>query len=307
MLGSSLTARLANLKGELCSFAGREGWILFTNCFYDDAFLPSFSFGYVEFEDEEAAAKAAEEMNGKNVGGRELRVNIAEPRANDGGNRGGARGGRGGDRGGRGAARGGFASQRAEANSAPSKTVFVGNMSFHATQDALYEAFGAYGEVQNVRIPTDKETGRVKGFAYVEFGTVEEAKTAVENLQEADIGGRNVRLDFAQERQQNGDGGEFDLIRGSKELEYRPTRQISFLACQASEDVVAVAAAVAVLLVEVAVELAEAVVVASLGHLNLLLREPRLPSTTTTTKSMNPSNHQSIAFLLPIDYLGSCR
>jgi nucleolin len=91
-------------------------------------------------------------------------------------------------------------------------------MSFHATQDALYEAFGAFGEVQNVRIPTDKETGRVKGFAYVEYGSVDEAQKALESLQEADIGGRNVRLDFAQERQPNGDspggfgGGEWSRL-----------------------------------------------------------------------------------------------
>lgn len=140
-------------------------------------------------------------MNGKAVDGRELNVNYAEPRANNDSNRGGRgdRGGRGGARGGR----GGFASQGASAQSTPTKTVFVGNMSWNTTEDLLRESFSQYGEVNHVRIPTDKETGRVKGFAYVELGSVEEAKSAVENLQSADIGGRNVRLDFAQERQQN--------------------------------------------------------------------------------------------------------
>jgi RNA recognition motif-containing protein len=65
-----------------------------------------FSFGYVEFEDADAAAAAAAEMNGKNVMGRDLKVNFAEPRSNDSG-----RGGRGD----RGSARGGFQSQRAQA------------------------------------------------------------------------------------------------------------------------------------------------------------------------------------------------
>lgn len=104
-------------------------------------------------------------MNGKEVMGRSLKVNMAEPRQDGGGN-GTPRGGRA-DRGTRGAgrgARGGFGAQRSTPQSTPSKTVFVGNMSFHTTQDILYEAFGNYGEVKNVRIPTDKETQQVKGW-----------------------------------------------------------------------------------------------------------------------------------------------
>jgi nucleolin len=80
--------------------------------------------------------------------------------------------------------------------------VFVGGLDRNADEDtlrsALAEAFGAFGDIQgDIRIPSDRDTGSLKGFAYVEYGSVAEAKKAVADLNESDILGRTIRTDFA--------------------------------------------------------------------------------------------------------------
>ena len=87
--------------------------------------------------------------------------------------------------------------------SEPSETLFVGNLSFDAGQDAVTQAFEPYGVPTGVRIPTDPETGNYKGFGYVTFGSVEEAKSALEAMQGSYIEGRPIRLDYSQPRPQN--------------------------------------------------------------------------------------------------------
>jgi RNA recognition motif-containing protein len=68
-----------------------------------------------------------------------------------------------------------FGGRRSEgAPNAPSATLFVGNLSFTSTEDSLYEAFADYNP-QRVRIITDRDTGKMKGFGYLEFGSVEDA------------------------------------------------------------------------------------------------------------------------------------
>ena len=84
--------------------------------------------------------------------------------------------------------------------SPPSDTLFVGNIAFGATQDIIGETFGKHGTVTGVRLPTDPETGELKGFGYVTFSSVEEATSAIGALQGADIGGRSVRLDYGRPR-----------------------------------------------------------------------------------------------------------
>jgi nucleolin len=85
--------------------------------------------------------------------------------------------------------------------------LFVGNLSFDAGQETVSEAFGEWGTVLGVRLPTDRDTGEPKGFGYVTFSSVDEAKAALENLQGAEIAGRACRLDFSQPRPQNGESG----------------------------------------------------------------------------------------------------
>lgn len=90
--------------------------------------------------------------------------------------------------------------------SAPADTLFIGNISFDATPDLVSEAFAEYGTVQSVRLPTDQDTGSLKGFGYVSFASIEEAQGALEAMQGADIAGRNIRLDFAGPKPDNGGG-----------------------------------------------------------------------------------------------------
>jgi nucleolin len=88
--------------------------------------------------------------------------------------------------------------------SPPSSVLFVGNISFGASEDSLWEVFGEYGDVKSVRMPTDRETGKVKGFGYVEFSDMEFAKKAFEGAQGMDLFGRNLRLDYSQPREEGG-------------------------------------------------------------------------------------------------------
>jgi cold-inducible RNA-binding protein len=78
--------------------------------------------------------------------------------------------------------------------------VFVGNLSFSTTQDGLQEAFGAAGQVVSVHIGTDRETGRSRGFAFVEFSTDEEAQNAISRFNESELDGRKLRVNPAEDR-----------------------------------------------------------------------------------------------------------
>lgn len=88
--------------------------------------------------------------------------------------------------------------------SAPSKVLFVGNLSWNTVEDTLWEAFSEYGEVSNVRIPTDRESGKPKGFGYIEFGAVGSAQKAFDAMNGKELDGRPIRLDFSQPREANG-------------------------------------------------------------------------------------------------------
>jgi len=85
--------------------------------------------------------------------------------------------------------------------------LFVGNLSFEANEDIVGEAFGEHGAVTNVRLPTDIDSGNPKGFGYVTFASVVDAKKAYENMMGAEIAGRPVRLDYATPRPDRSGGG----------------------------------------------------------------------------------------------------
>ena len=79
--------------------------------------------------------------------------------------------------------------------------LFVGSLAWTATEDEVREAFAAVGEVTSVAIPTDRETGRSRGFAFVEMATEEDAKKAIEQLNEKEIAGRNIIVNEARPRE----------------------------------------------------------------------------------------------------------
>lgn len=79
--------------------------------------------------------------------------------------------------------------------------LFVGNLSYNTTEDGLQALFETGGRtVTRVRIITDRDSGRSRGFGFVEFATDEEAAAAMSELDGAELDGRNIRVNEAQER-----------------------------------------------------------------------------------------------------------
>ena len=147
----------------------------------------SKGFGYVRFTTSEAVEKALL-MNGQEIDGRA--VNIARD------NRGK-----------------GFGDKQ---RSPPSSSLFVGNLSSDISEDTVWSLFEDCG-VKSVRLPTDRDTGLLKGFGYVGFEDVDSAKKALEARKGADIEGRSIRLDYfrdSSEWSRSGGRGFGDRIRG---------------------------------------------------------------------------------------------
>ena len=78
--------------------------------------------------------------------------------------------------------------------------IYVGNLPYSTTPDELRELFSAFGEVSAARIVNDRETGRAKGFGFVEMPNNEEAQKAIEALNGNDIGGRKAVVNEARPR-----------------------------------------------------------------------------------------------------------
>ena len=89
---------------------------------------------------------------------------------------------------------------------APSKVLFVGNLSWNTVEDTIWDAFSEYGEVSSVRLPTDRESGKPKGYGYIEFSAVDSAQKALDAMSGKELDGRSIRLDFSQPRDANGIG-----------------------------------------------------------------------------------------------------
>jgi RNA recognition motif-containing protein len=85
--------------------------------------------------------------------------------------------------------------------------IYVGNLAFSATDDDVRTAFGQYGEVTSVNIIMDRESGRSRGFAFVEMASAEDANAAIENLNGQPIAGRNVTVNEARPREPRPAGG----------------------------------------------------------------------------------------------------
>lgn len=79
--------------------------------------------------------------------------------------------------------------------------LYVGNLSFSTQEQDLSDAFSAFGTVDSVNIINDRETGRSKGFGFVEMNDNQEAKTAIAELDGKDLGGRNLKVSEAKPRE----------------------------------------------------------------------------------------------------------
>lgn len=93
------------------------------------------------------------------------------------------------------------------------KKLYVGNLPFSATDDSLQEIFAQAGSVQSAKIITDRDTGRSKGFGFVEMSTDQEAADAIQKFNGAEYGGRNMTVAEARPiapREGRGGGGRRD-------------------------------------------------------------------------------------------------
>ena len=85
--------------------------------------------------------------------------------------------------------------------------LYVGNLNFDTDEDALRNAFSAFGTVDEVAIITDRETGRPRGFGFVTMGNDDEARTAIEKLGGTELDGRTLNVNEARERSSGGGRG----------------------------------------------------------------------------------------------------
>lgn len=82
--------------------------------------------------------------------------------------------------------------------------IYVGNLSYDATEDEIREMFAAHGEVASVSVIKDKFTGQPRGFAFVEMANDSEAQTAIDQLNGAPLRGRNISVNQARPREERG-------------------------------------------------------------------------------------------------------
>lgn len=85
--------------------------------------------------------------------------------------------------------------------------LYVGNLSYQTSEGELAELFGNYGDVKSAKIIMDRDTGRSKGFAFVEMESSEQANEAVAGLDGQEAFGRNLRVNIAKERPPMNRGG----------------------------------------------------------------------------------------------------
>ena len=80
--------------------------------------------------------------------------------------------------------------------------IYVGNLSYSMTEDSLQTLFQKHGEVVSAKIIMDKYSGRSKGFGFVEMASKDEGEKAIQELNESEVEGRNIRVNFAKPREE---------------------------------------------------------------------------------------------------------
>ena len=87
------------------------------------------------------------------------------------------------------------------------KNIFVGNLSFNTNEDELRQLFEAYGQVDRVSIMTDRDTGRSRGFGFVEMASNEDGEKAIAALNGSQVGGRTLNVNEARPKVERAGGG----------------------------------------------------------------------------------------------------
>ncbi|HEV3511713.1 MAG TPA: RNA-binding protein [Candidatus Sulfotelmatobacter sp.] len=87
------------------------------------------------------------------------------------------------------------------------KNIFVGNLSFNTNEDELRQLFESYGQVDRVSIMTDRDTGRSRGFGFVEMASNEDGEKAIAGLNGSQVGGRTINVNEARPKAERAGGG----------------------------------------------------------------------------------------------------
>jgi len=87
------------------------------------------------------------------------------------------------------------------------KKLYIGNLSFKVTEDELQEKLSEFGQVESVKIITDRDTGQSKGFGFAEMSSDAEANAAISGLNGKDLGGRALKVNEARPQERGGRGG----------------------------------------------------------------------------------------------------
>ncbi len=87
------------------------------------------------------------------------------------------------------------------------KNIFVGNLSFNTSEDEIRQLFETYGQVDRVSIMTDRDTGRSRGFGFVEMTSNEDGDKAITALNGSQVGGRTINVNEARPKTERGSGG----------------------------------------------------------------------------------------------------
>ena len=90
------------------------------------------------------------------------------------------------------------------------KNIFVGNLDFNTSEDELRNLFGTYGQVDRVSIMTDRDTGRSRGFGFVEMASAEDGEKAIAALNGTQLGGRTLNVNEARPKTERAGGGSRD-------------------------------------------------------------------------------------------------
>jgi len=86
-------------------------------------------------------------------------------------------------------------------------SIYIGNLDYSVTQEDLSEVFAEYGTVKRVHLPTDRETGRMRGFGFVEMASESEESNAISELDGAEWMGRELKVNPARPREDKGSSG----------------------------------------------------------------------------------------------------
>lgn len=99
-------------------------------------------------------------------------------------------------------------------------SIYVGNLSYSVTQDDLSTVFAEYGTVKRVQLPTDRETGRMRGFGFVEMASDAEEDAAIEALDGAEWMGRDLKVNKAKPREDRGSSSRGDWGGNNRSRRY---------------------------------------------------------------------------------------